>query len=88
MPQFPDQLLLKSRGNGVLQPLCFIVDLIPGHVENLRQHPLDQVVANHGAFGNFAPLRSEPDAPFFCDGHELIFCEALQGKRYRRPGHR
>ena len=52
--QFPDQSLLKSRGHGVFQSFCFIMDLVPGHAEDLGQHPLDQVVANHGAFRNFA----------------------------------
>ena len=45
-----DESLLKCRRNGVLQTLCFIVNVNPFHPEYLGEHALDQVMAKNGSF--------------------------------------
>ena len=61
MSQFFAKLLLKRGGYRVFQPLCLIVDLVPRHPENLRQHALDQVMTNNSPFGDLPSLRGKPD---------------------------
>ena len=45
------------------------------------------MVTNHRPFGDLPSLRGQADVPFFFDGDKPIFPQALQGKRYRGPGH-
>ena len=41
--------------------LGFIVDFVPLHAEDFRQHALDQVMAVHHAVGDFTALARERD---------------------------
>ena len=51
--QFP----LKLAGDGVLQLLGFVMNLIPFHAEDFGQHSLNQVMAVQYAIGDFAAIR-------------------------------
>src|SRR5271157_1562821 len=42
-------------------------------------------MANDGAFGDFPPLRGEPNMPVVLDGHKSILGQALQSERYGWP---
>lgn len=71
----------------MLQPLGFVVDLVPRHAEDLGEHPLDQMMANDGALGDLPALRRKPNMTVALEEDEAILGEALQGKGHGRPGH-
>jgi len=39
--QLLDKLLLERRRNGMFQTLCFLVDFVPWHPKDLREHALN-----------------------------------------------
>ena len=61
-PQLRDQLLFEIRRDRVLQTLSLFVDLVPLHLEHLRQHPFHQVMAKSDAIGDAASGRCELNA--------------------------
>jgi len=80
--RFIYELLLKCRGNSVFEPFCLIVDLIPFHPEHLRQHTLNEVVAQDSPFRNLASLRRELDVPIRLDRNKAIFFQTFESKRH------
>src|SRR5271165_84796 len=80
------QLFLECWRNRVLKPLGFVMDFVPLHAENLGQHAFDEVVADDGAFGDFAALRREPNVTVAPDRYKAILRQSLQGKCNGRSG--
>jgi hypothetical protein len=71
----------------MFQPLCHVVDLIPCHSEDFRQHSLDEVMANDGALGNFPSPRSKSDDSITLYGDKSILRQSFQGEGYGGSGH-
>lgn len=81
VPQQP----LKVGAYRMLHLLRFIVDAIPLHMEDLGQHPLDQVVPDKQPVGNAAAGVGQRN-PFPCHDSEAVAAEAANGGRYRGRG--
>ncbi len=81
--QFLAQAILEVGGDGVFHLLGFLVDLVPLHTENLRQHALDQVMAIHHAVGDFAALARERDFTGRRDADQAVALQAADGHGHR-----
>ena len=72
----------------MLQPLRFVMHLVPFHAEDFVQHAFDEVVADGCATCNLAPGRCELDAAVVADRNQTIAFEAPQCHSNRRRGNR
>ena len=61
VPSLLDQLAFEIGGNGVLQLLRLVVNLVPFQSEDLRQHTLDQMMAVQQPVGDLAARRRQRD---------------------------
>ena len=77
--QFGQQFALEVRGDGVLQTLGFVVDLVPLHAEDFREHALDQMVAKTELAGDFAAIRGQAYVSVAAHAHEAVFFQAAHG---------
>lgn len=77
--QLFDQQSFESGGDGVLEALGLVVDLVPGHAEDLREHALDEVVAEGGAVGGFASGGGEAEDAVVVDFDKSIAAKAAKG---------
>ncbi len=70
----------------MLKPLRFVMHLVPGHAEHLREHAFNQVVAQRRAIRRLFTLRRKPDNAI---GFYIDITVALQSaKRHRDSGRR
>src|SRR5215831_20866630 len=86
MTELLHQLLLEGRRDSVFEALSLIVHLVPLHAKNLREHSLDEMMANDSALGNLASLAGEPDGSVAFQGNQAILRQPFQSKSYGGPG--
>src|ERR1700740_3450972 len=88
MTQFLNQFLLKRWRNSMLQPLGLVVNLIPRHAEDFRQHALNQVMSKDSSFGNRPTFRVELNAAVILSHDHAVLLQAFQriGDRRWRNG--
>jgi len=84
--QLLPQSVLEVSGDSVLHLLSLFVNLVPLHAENLRQHPLDQMMPVHHAISDFAPLARQRYFPRRSDADQAIALQTpdRHGDRRRR----
>jgi len=73
------QLVFEIGGDGVLQLLGFIVDLVPFHAENFRKHAFDEVMPVQEPAGYSAAGARQSDLPLAAHADELIALEPPDG---------
>ena len=73
------QLAFEIGGDGVLQLLGFIVDLVPFHAEDFCEHALDEVVPVQETVRYSPAGARESDLPFAAYADELIALEPPDG---------
>ena len=76
--QLARQPRLEIRRNRVLQALRLIVDLVPLHAKDLRQHALDQVMAQRSALGDLAAGAGQAHATVALHPHKTILAQPTQ----------
>src|SRR5262245_2638968 len=72
VPELGHQFLFKRRRDGVFKPLGLVMDSVPGQIEDLGKHALDQMVAEDSAVGDAPSLWRELDLGVLCDLDQAI----------------
>src|SRR5262249_11813142 len=87
MAQFGHQFLLKSPGNRMLQPLRFFMHFIPFHAKDLREHALDEMVAEDGALSDPAAFTRQFNMSVGRHAGQAVFGQAFERSGDSGPGY-
>src|ERR1700676_67571 len=86
--QLGQQPGFEVRRDGMFQTFGLIVNSIPFHPEDLRQHALDEVMAKGELARDLASSRGESNVPVALHSYQAVFLQAAQGHSDCRWGPR